>query len=143
LTHKKQSLFTEPGHIAALCALVVLGPCAVLLPLTQAHLIMERGKQIALSQISARAGVLSDDLEARAVKSDDAAGVEKTSAALRREAELFQAVAMADTWPVKTRDVSAFPIGFLTPVWIALAGELAKWLAKKYSPEELSATTSK
>jgi len=142
LTHKREALFAQPGHVAALAALVVLGPCAVLLPLTQAHLVMERGKQVALARISGRAVVLSDELEERTGESGNAAEADKTSAALKREADLYQNVVTAETWPIKTRDLGTFPIGFLTPVWIALAGELVKRLAKRYSMAH-SATAAK
>jgi hypothetical protein len=127
LTDRRQSLFAEPGHVAALVSLVVLGPCAVLLPLTQAHLVMERGKQAGLARISSRAGALSDEMERLPLSANLS-----SSKRLR-----------ADSWPIKARDVSAFPIGFLTPVWIALAGELVKRLAQKYGarPEDSRAAS--
>jgi len=130
ITIGREVLLRNPGHLATLVSLVLLGPVIVILPLTVAHTRMEIAKhdaqQIEGDRVVEAANVLQAAILGRSGSTE---GLIK---AYEAQQKLYAAVDRASTWPLTVSATGTLPIAFLSPLLVPLLVEFAKRLADRY-----------
>jgi hypothetical protein len=131
LTLAKEPFLGNPGHAASIIALAALAPFIVFAPLVTAHQAMERTRALTLAALARTIEAHTQHVLDLARAATDAKPLEGTTAALEAERKIYAGVRDSSTWPISGGMFGAFPFGFLSPVFVALAGDLGK-RAKKH-----------
>jgi len=131
LTMKSEPFFSHPGHWASLAAVTMLAPLIVLGPLATAHDVMERAKVETLASLAKRIESETQRVLDLAGATTDARTLEASNTALEAQRKVYAGVNDSATWPISSGMFGAFPVGFLSPVFVSVAGDFAKRAHKR------------
>jgi hypothetical protein len=139
LTLRRESLFRNPGHVATITVLVLLGPVVVITPLTSAHRRLEAEREAAQRYQAALVVLAANAIQS--LSSDDPHADQKIKI-FETQQRIYQQIESSRTWPLSTSASGSLPFAFLNPLLLPLAVEAGKRILNRRWIKATSAANS-